>query len=105
MILVVFQHGGAPLHYSRKVRNYLDNNFLMVELTIELLRNGQLAHQIWLPLTLWGYLKQNIEYIPESKKKVNIYIDVSLFENVHREISDKLLCQVVQGNYFRPFPN
>ena len=59
---------------------------------------------------LWGYLKQKVyETEPASildlrQKITNICrnIDVTVFENVRREISDRLfLCQEVQGNHFQ----
>ena len=108
---IIFQHNGAPAHFSTDVRQYLDNHFPNRWIG----RGGPIR---WAPRSpdltpldfiLWDHVKSNIYKIPvknlmELKRRINNEIKSisketlsDVFSNIMKRMD---LCISVDGNHF-----
>lgn len=110
------QHDGAPAHYFRNVREYLDDHFGGKWIG----RGGPVRWPARSPdLTpidffLWGHIKNIVYRIPPTTAddmKIRIRdafrgIDADMMRNVHRSFQDRIrLCQQHDGRHFEQYLN
>lgn len=108
---IAFQQDGAPPHYSRDVRNYLDEHYPGRWIG----RRGAIEWPARSPdLTpmdffLWGFVKskvfitqpQSLEDLRQRIIQVCASISHEMFHNVREEFHDRLyICQEVNGGHF-----
>lgn len=108
---VIFQQDGAPPHFFRPVRDWLDQTYPGRWI-------GRRGPMEWparspdltpLDFFLWGYVKskvyvtkpQTIEELKTRIRQVCSSITADTFQNVRNEFRNRLFyCQVVQGQHF-----